>query len=89
MEQPESEFLLRLDDDGNVGLFEADGGMWKKAGALNSTSRRNWARRKKRRKGGGEDVNTGAGSLAPAEGKRVMRGAEEARAMEFWVGHDG
>lgn len=29
VEQPESEFLLRLDEDGNVGLFEADGGMWK------------------------------------------------------------
>ena len=29
VEQPESEFLLRLDDNGNVGLFEADGGMWK------------------------------------------------------------
>lgn len=28
VEQPVSEFLLRLDDDGNVGLFEADGGMW-------------------------------------------------------------
>ena len=28
VEQPESEFLLRLDDKGNVGLFEADGGMW-------------------------------------------------------------
>lgn len=28
IEQPESEFLLRLDDEGNVGLFEADGGMW-------------------------------------------------------------
>lgn len=28
IEQPESEFLLRLDDKGNVGLFEADGGMW-------------------------------------------------------------
>lgn len=28
VEQPESEFLLRLDDEGNVGLFEADGGMW-------------------------------------------------------------
>lgn len=27
--QPESEFLVRLDDKGNVGLFEADGGMWK------------------------------------------------------------
>lgn len=29
VEQPESEFLLRLDEDGRVGLFEADGGMWK------------------------------------------------------------
>lgn len=29
MEQPESEFLLRLDEEGNIGLFEADGGMWK------------------------------------------------------------
>jgi hypothetical protein len=29
IEQPASEFLLRLDDDGDVGLFEADGGMWK------------------------------------------------------------
>lgn len=29
VEQPASEFLLRLDDDGRVGLFEADGGMWK------------------------------------------------------------
>ena len=29
VEQPESEFLLRLDDNGRVGLFEADGGMWK------------------------------------------------------------
>lgn len=29
VEQPESEFLLRLDDNGNVGLFEADGGMWR------------------------------------------------------------
>lgn len=29
VEQPESEFILRLDEDGNVGLFEADGGMWK------------------------------------------------------------
>ena len=28
VEQPESEFLLRLDDEGSVGLFEADGGMW-------------------------------------------------------------
>ena len=29
VDQPESEFLLRLDDEGNIGLFEADGGMWK------------------------------------------------------------
>ena len=29
VEQPESEFLLRLDGEGNVGLFEADGGMWR------------------------------------------------------------
>lgn len=29
VEQPESEFLLRMDDEGNIGLFEADGGMWK------------------------------------------------------------
>jgi hypothetical protein len=27
--QPESEFILRLDDDGSIGLFEADGGVWK------------------------------------------------------------
>lgn len=27
--QPESDFLLRLDGEGRVGLFEADGGMWK------------------------------------------------------------
>ena len=29
VEQPESEFLLRLDDQGRVGLFEADGYMWR------------------------------------------------------------
>lgn len=29
VEQPASEFLLRLDGEGHVGLFEADGGMWK------------------------------------------------------------
>ena len=29
VEQPESEFILRLNKDGNVGLFEADGGVWK------------------------------------------------------------
>lgn len=27
--QPESEFILRLDEAGRVGLFEADGGIWK------------------------------------------------------------
>lgn len=27
--QPESEFILRLDNNGRVGLFEADGGIWK------------------------------------------------------------
>lgn len=29
VEQPESQFLLRLNDKGEVGLFEADGGIWK------------------------------------------------------------
>ena len=27
--QPESEFLLRINEHGNIGLFEADGGVWK------------------------------------------------------------
>ncbi len=27
--QPESEFILRLDESGRIGLFEADGGVWK------------------------------------------------------------
>ena len=27
--QPQSEFILRLDENGRVGLFEADGGIWK------------------------------------------------------------
>lgn len=27
--QPESEFILRLDDKGRVGIMEADGGIWK------------------------------------------------------------
>ena len=31
VEQPESEFLLRLNEEGSIGLFEADGGMWKLA----------------------------------------------------------
>lgn len=29
VEQPESEFLLRLKEGGHIGLFEADGGAWK------------------------------------------------------------
>lgn len=29
VEQPESEFLLRISNDGEIGFFEADGGMWK------------------------------------------------------------
>lgn len=29
VEQPESEFLLRVDADKGIGLFEADGGVWK------------------------------------------------------------
>ena len=33
-----SEFLLRLDDDGNVGLFEADGGMWQQTAKASITA---------------------------------------------------
>ena len=33
--QPESEFILRLDEKGRIGLFEADGGMWKIEAKLN------------------------------------------------------
>lgn len=29
VEQPESEFLVRLSDGGRVALYEADGGAWK------------------------------------------------------------
>lgn len=29
VEQPESEFLLRVDADKGIGLFECDGGIWK------------------------------------------------------------
>ena len=29
VEQPESEFLLRISGDGKIGLYEADGGAWK------------------------------------------------------------
>lgn len=35
VEQPESEFILRLDDDGRVGLIEADGGAWKMTAKTN------------------------------------------------------
>lgn len=29
VDQPESEFLLRISGDGEIGLYEADGGVWK------------------------------------------------------------
>lgn len=29
VEQPESRFLLRINNEGNIGFFEADGGVWK------------------------------------------------------------
>ena len=29
VDQPESEYLLRVSEDGEIGLFEADGGVWK------------------------------------------------------------
>ena len=29
VEQPASEFILRLDNNASIGLLEADGGMWK------------------------------------------------------------
>lgn len=29
VEQPESEFLLRINEEGKIGLYEADGGVWK------------------------------------------------------------
>ena len=29
VEQPESEFLLRIDQNGCIGMFQADGGVWK------------------------------------------------------------
>lgn len=34
-EQPESEFLVRVDREGSIGLFEADGGMWKRTAKEN------------------------------------------------------
>ena len=32
--QPESDFLVRVDRDGSIGLFEADGGMWQHAAKI-------------------------------------------------------
>lgn len=29
VDQPESEFILRVNDEGAIGIFEADGGVWK------------------------------------------------------------
>lgn len=29
VEQPESEFIVRINEEGEIGLFEADGGVWK------------------------------------------------------------
>ena len=36
VEQPESEFLLRVDPDEGIGFFEADGGIWKLEAKKNS-----------------------------------------------------
>ena len=38
VDQPESEFILRLDDNGRIGLFEADGGIWKIEAKVNIAS---------------------------------------------------
>lgn len=38
VEQPESEFLLRISGDGKVGLWEADGGVWKLEATRNVAS---------------------------------------------------
>lgn len=35
VEQPESEFLTRVDDNGNIGFFEADGGAWEREAKVN------------------------------------------------------
>ena len=35
VEQPESEFLVRVDREGSIGLFEADGGMWQQQAKTN------------------------------------------------------
>ena len=37
VEQPVSEFLVRVDQKGSVGLFEADGGMWKREAKMRLT----------------------------------------------------
>lgn len=29
VDQPESTFLLRINSEGNIGFYEADGGVWK------------------------------------------------------------
>ncbi|MDD4565524.1 MAG: hypothetical protein PHE79_08660 [Eubacteriales bacterium] len=42
IEQPESEFLLRLDENGRIGLFEADGGMWKLEAKKRIANELNW-----------------------------------------------
>ena len=34
IEQPESSFVLRVNDRGRVGLFEADGGSWRNTAML-------------------------------------------------------
>ena len=38
VDQPESEFLLRVDDNGNIGIFEADGGVWKLEAKQNASA---------------------------------------------------
>jgi len=38
VEQPESEFLLRINGDGGIGLFQADGGVWKLEATRNVAS---------------------------------------------------
>ena len=35
VDQPESEFLVRVDRDGMIGLFESDGGMWRRSAKEN------------------------------------------------------
>ena len=38
VEQPESEFLLRINEDGCIGMFPADGGVWKLEATRNVAS---------------------------------------------------